>query len=112
MKGALMNSSLTLVVDNSRAAHPALATRASDPTQTPQARASRLRRIRGVVQARLTGVRTRAVGCDDRGAVTAEYAIVIMAAVAFAGLLVAIMRSGEIRALLVDLVQNALGSAG
>ena len=49
---------------------------------------------------------------DDRGAVTAEYAIVIMAAVAFAGLLVAIMRSGEIRAMLVDLVQNALGSAG
>ncbi len=48
----------------------------------------------------------------DRGAVTAEYAIVIMAAVAFAGLLVAIMRSGEIRAILVDLVQNALGSAG
>ena len=32
-----------------------------------------------------------------------------MAAVAFAGLLVAIMRSGEIRAMLVDLVQNALG---
>lgn len=107
-----MNSSLTLVVDNSRAAHPARATHVSDPTQTPQLWASRLRRIRGVVQARLTGVRTPALGRDDRGAVTAEYAIVIMAAVAFAGLLVAIMRSGEIRALLVDLVQNALGSAG
>ncbi|MBO1901622.1 DUF4244 domain-containing protein [Leucobacter weissii] len=49
---------------------------------------------------------------DERGAVTAEYAIVIMAAVAFAGLLVAIMRSGEIRQLLVELVQNALGAAG
>lgn len=49
---------------------------------------------------------------DDRGAVTAEYAIIIMAGVAFAGLLVAIMRSGEIRQMLVDLVQNALGSAG
>lgn len=48
----------------------------------------------------------------DRGAVTAEYAIVIMAAVAFAGLLVAIMRSDEVRQMLVDLVQNALGSAG
>ena len=49
---------------------------------------------------------------DDTGAVTAEYAIIIMAGVAFAGLLVAIMRSGEIRQMLVDLVQNALGSAG
>ncbi|WP_307866593.1 DUF4244 domain-containing protein [Leucobacter chromiisoli] len=49
---------------------------------------------------------------DERGAVTAEYAIVIMAAVAFAGLLVAIMQSSEIRAMLVQLVQNALGSAG
>ena len=47
---------------------------------------------------------------DERGAVTAEYAIVILAAVAFAGLLVAIMRSGEIREMLVQLVQNALGS--
>ncbi|MBN9612824.1 MAG: DUF4244 domain-containing protein [Actinobacteria bacterium] len=35
-----------------------------------------------------------------------------VAGVAFAGVLVAIMRSGEIRQMLVDLVQNALGSAG
>ncbi|MBC9928251.1 DUF4244 domain-containing protein [Leucobacter sp. cx-169] len=53
----------------------------------------------------------RPVG-DDRGAVTAEYAVVILAAVAFAGLLVAILRSDEVRAMLVQLVQNALGSAG
>ena len=31
---------------------------------------------------------------------------------AFAGLLVAIMRSSEIRAMLVQLVENALGAAG
>ena len=49
---------------------------------------------------------------DERGAITAEYAVVIMAAVAFAGLLVAILRSGEIRAMLLDLVQRALSSAG
>lgn len=49
---------------------------------------------------------------DDAGAVTAEYAVVIMGAVAFAGVLVAIMRSGEVRAFLLDLVQSALGSAG
>ncbi|MFA5606115.1 MAG: DUF4244 domain-containing protein [Leucobacter sp.] len=35
-----------------------------------------------------------------------------LAAVAFAGLLVAIMRSSEIRAMLVQLVENALGVAG
>lgn len=49
---------------------------------------------------------------DERGAVTAEYAIVIMAAVAFAGLLVAIMRSTEIREMLVNLVESALGAGG
>lgn len=54
----------------------------------------------------------RELVADENGAVTAEYAIVIMAAVAFAGLLVAIMRSSEIRAMLVQLVENALGSAG
>jgi len=35
-----------------------------------------------------------------------------MAGVAFAAVLVAIMRSGEVRQMLVDLVQNALGAAG
>lgn len=49
---------------------------------------------------------------DDTGAVTAEYAVIIIAAVAFAGVLVAIMRSDEVRSMLVDLVQRALGSAG
>jgi hypothetical protein len=48
----------------------------------------------------------------DRGAATAEYAIVIMAAVGFAGLLVVILRSGEVQAILTDLVQRALNSAG
>ncbi|WP_395640126.1 DUF4244 domain-containing protein [Pseudolysinimonas sp.] len=49
---------------------------------------------------------------DDAGAATAEYAIVIMAAVGFAGLLVVILRSGEVQAILTDLVQRALNSAG
>lgn len=57
-------------------------------------------------------LRWRAFLDEERGAVTAEYAIVILAAVAFAGLLVAIMRSSEIRAMLVQLVENALGAAG
>jgi hypothetical protein len=44
----------------------------------------------------------------DEGAATAEYAIATMAAVGFAGLLVVIMRSDEIRAVLFDLVKSAL----
>lgn len=45
---------------------------------------------------------------DDSGAATAEYAIATMAAVAFAGLLVVIMRSDEVRGILTDLVRRAL----
>ncbi|MCU1421849.1 MAG: hypothetical protein JWN36_1500 [Microbacteriaceae bacterium] len=45
---------------------------------------------------------------DDAGAATAEYAIATLAAVGFAGLLVAILRSGEVRGMLLDLVHRAL----
>ena len=45
---------------------------------------------------------------DDKGAATAEYAIATMAAVGFAGLLVVIMRSDEVRGILFDLVKSAL----
>ena len=48
----------------------------------------------------------------DRGAATAEYAITIMAAVGFAGLLVAILRSAAIQGILTDLVHRALTVAG
>jgi hypothetical protein len=49
---------------------------------------------------------------DDAGAATAEYAITIMAAVGFAGLLVAILRSSEVQGILTDLVHRALTVAG
>lgn len=49
---------------------------------------------------------------EERGAATAEYAVVIMAAVGFAGLLVVILQGDEVRSMLVDLVRNALGTAG
>ncbi|WP_141880815.1 DUF4244 domain-containing protein [Homoserinimonas aerilata] len=49
---------------------------------------------------------------NERGAATAEYAIVIMAAVGFAGLLVVIMRSEQVRTVLTDLVQSALTVGG
>ncbi|WP_433677629.1 DUF4244 domain-containing protein [Microbacterium gorillae] len=45
---------------------------------------------------------------DESGAATAEYAIATMAAVAFAGMLVVIMRSDEVRGILTDLVHRAL----
>lgn len=49
---------------------------------------------------------------DQTGAATAEYAIATMAAVGFAGLLVVIMRSEQVRGMLMDLVQRALTFSG
>lgn len=45
---------------------------------------------------------------DEEGASTAEYAIVTMAAVAIAGVLVAVMRSGSVQSLLQGIVEKAL----
>ncbi|MEN0022760.1 DUF4244 domain-containing protein [Microbacterium sp. LWO14-1.2] len=56
----------------------------------------------------LTRRRAASLFGDDSGAATAEYAITTMAAVAFAGLLVVIMRSGEVRGILTDIVRRAL----
>ncbi|CAN5532392.1 hypothetical protein BH09ACT4_BH09ACT4_16260 [soil metagenome] len=50
--------------------------------------------------------------CGDTGAATAEYAITIMAAVGFAGLLVVILKSGEVRSMLTGLVTTALSVGG
>lgn len=46
--------------------------------------------------------------CRDAGLATAEYAVVLIAAVGFAGLLVAILSSDGVRATLLGLVQQAL----
>lgn len=56
------------------------------------------------------GIRTAA--SSETGAATAEYAIATMAAVGFAGLLVAILRSDEVRGILMGLVHRALEFAG
>ncbi|MEB4614556.1 DUF4244 domain-containing protein, partial [Leucobacter sp. M11] len=77
----------------------------SAPTPAPVS-ARKPGRWRGLAR-RLRG----ALG-NESGAATAEYAVVIMAAVGFAGLLVIIMQSDEVRGFLVGLVQRALGSAG
>ena len=44
----------------------------------------------------------------DAGMATAEYAIVLLAAVGFAGLLVAILKSSEVRGMLTRIVRDAL----
>jgi hypothetical protein len=45
---------------------------------------------------------------SENGSATAEYAIATMAAVGFAGLLVVIMRSDEVKQILYELVMKAL----
>lgn len=75
-----------------------LARRNAIPTLTRR-RAERLFAVTGEPGSRLG---------DDTGAATAEYAIATMAAVAFAGLLVVIMRSDEVRGILTELVRRAL----
>lgn len=49
---------------------------------------------------------------QEKGAASAEYAVVLMAAVGLGGLLVAILRSGEVQGMLLDLVQKAFSAAG
>jgi hypothetical protein len=45
----------------------------------------------------------------DDGVITAEYAIATLAAVAFAGLLVLVLRSDEVKAMLFQMIAQALG---
>ncbi|WP_125773049.1 DUF4244 domain-containing protein [Antribacter gilvus] len=44
----------------------------------------------------------------EAGLATAEYAIATIAAAGFAGLLIAILKSGEVRELLLSIVRSAL----
>lgn len=52
----------------------------------------------------------QALDHPEDGATTAEYGIVMLAAVGFAGLLVAILKSDEVRNMLLGLVQTALST--
>lgn len=47
---------------------------------------------------------------NDEGMATAEYAMVTLAAVAFAGLLLTVLTSNEVRTALVGLIQDALSN--
>ena len=81
-------------------------------SSTRTARRRRWRRATEAVRrapARLRRVRVRFAGTTrDAGLATAEYAVVMIAAVGFAGLLVVILRSTEIRETLTNLVRDAL----
>jgi hypothetical protein len=57
---------------------------------------------------RIARVLGRRLPAGDEGSATAEYAIATMAAVGFAGLLVVILRSGEVRGMLMEIIRNAL----
>ena len=66
---------------------------AADPLRGPKAKVPRwLRRLLG----------------SEAGMATAEYAIATLAAVGFAGILVFIMRSDEVRGFLLNLIRTAL----
>ena len=54
----------------------------------------------------------KVIWLDDRGASTAEYAIIPLAAVGFAGILLAILRSEEVKGMLLELVRSALSVSG
>ena len=54
------------------------------------------------------GNRRRRTGGSEAGMATAEYAIATLAAVGFAGVLVFIMRSDEVRGFLLNLIRTAL----
>ncbi|WP_422115556.1 DUF4244 domain-containing protein [Brachybacterium sp. UNK5269] len=45
---------------------------------------------------------------DETGASTAEYAITVLAACGFAAVLVALLASGQVRALLLQIITSAL----
>lgn len=86
--------------------------KAVDATGLGSASGDRPRGVRRAARAAGSGmraVRNRLVGATrDAGMATAEYAIVMIAAVGFAGLLVIILRSAEIRDTLTSLVRGAL----
>lgn len=46
---------------------------------------------------------------DDEGMATTEYALVTVAAAAFAGVLIALVRSEEVRELLAGILRSAFG---
>lgn len=59
---------------------------------------------------RVAGWRQRLRALGEAGMTTAEYAVGTMAAVAFAALLLAIVRSGPVKSALTKVIMTALGT--
>ena len=87
-------------------APPATAPPATAPPATAP-RAALTAAAGPVPPARSSGPR-RGGRAADAGMATAEYAIATLAACGFAGLLVTILRSGEVRGLLLGVIRDAL----
>jgi hypothetical protein len=85
---------------------PAVAGLAPDVPEEPLAEVIEL----PVARRERPGRRGRVLAGSDAGMATAEYAIATLAAVGFAGLLVLIMRSGEVRGLLMNIIEQALSA--
>lgn len=64
----------------------------------------RLNTLQAGIHARLLQMR------DEKGMATAEYAIGTLAAAAFAGILLAIVKGGAIKQALTDLIKQALAA--
>jgi hypothetical protein len=60
------------------------------------------------IAAAAKALRRRRERLHELGMATAEYAVVTVAACGFAGLLLAIVRSGEVRGLLLGIIKRAL----
>lgn len=59
---------------------------------------------------RIARLARRVRDLGEEGMTTAEYAVGTLAAVAFAGLLLAVVRSGPVKSALSDIIVGALGS--
>ena len=68
--------------------------------------------MRGSLRARLGGRGRRVGRLRSAGMTTAEYAVGTLAAVAFAAVLLAVVKSGAVMSALTSIITTALGSAG
>ncbi|WP_298585430.1 DUF4244 domain-containing protein [uncultured Kocuria sp.] len=89
----------------------------------PSRPARKRRSLPGLDPGALTGGRTAApsargttrprplarTGDADLGATTVEYAMVVLAAAAFGGVMAAVLSSGQVRELLTAIIEKALG---
>ncbi len=67
---------------------------------------------KGIVRQRIERGWAHVVRSAEEGMTTAEYAVGTLAAVAFAVVLLAVVRSGAVKAALASVITTALGMAG